>query len=158
MALAVSKCQPILLSSMHTYMYLKVFLKWKHCIALLMNSELVPSFAPDLEINQSFIHFLHKGLLGWFFYFDWTLRNIWYFISDNFTKVTLAHINYIHSYLFQNLNSELTFLLWGHSTTTWTEFGHFLTPPGPPAWAVFLPWAWTKTDIFWPPPLLILST
>ena len=64
-----------------------------------MNSELVPSFAPDLEINQSFIHFLHQGLLGWFFYFDWTLRNIWYCISDNFTKVTLVYINYIHSYL-----------------------------------------------------------
>ena len=38
----------------------------------------------------------------------------------------------------------------GHSTTTWTEFFHFLTPP--PAWTVFLPWAWTKTNIFWPPP------
>ena len=34
-----------------------------HCIRI-MNSELVPSFAPDLEINQSFIHFLHQGLLG----------------------------------------------------------------------------------------------
>ena len=87
------------MSSIHTYMYLKVFLKWKYCIALLMNSELVPSFAPDLEINQSFIHFLHQGLLGWFFYFDWTLRNIWYCISDNFTKVTLAYINYIHAFL-----------------------------------------------------------
>ena len=25
-------------------------------------------------------------------------------------------------------------------------------PPNP-AWTVFIPWAWTKTDIFWPPPL-----
>ena len=33
----------------------------------------------------------------------------------------------------------------GHSTTTWTEFCH-------PAWTVFIPWAWTKTYIFWPPP------
>ena len=24
--------------------------------------------------------------------------------------------------------------------------------PPPPAWTVFIPWAWTKTDIFWPPP------
>ena len=39
----------------------------------------------------------------------------------------------------------------GHSTTMWTEFCHFLTPP-PPAWTVFIPWARTKTDIFWPPP------
>ena len=93
-------------------MYLMVFLKWKHCITLLMNYELVPSFPSDLEINQSFIHFLHQGLLGWFFYFDWTLRNIWYCISDNFTKVTLAYINYIlTTFLFENLNSELTFLL-----------------------------------------------
>ena len=68
--------------------------------ALLMNSELVPSFAPDLEINQSFtIHSLHQGLIGWFFYFDWTLRNIWYCISDNFTKVTLAYNNYIFTFL-----------------------------------------------------------
>ena len=22
----------------------------------------------------------------------------------------------------------------------------------PPVWTVFIPWAWTKTDIFWPPP------
>ena len=33
---------------------------------------------------------------------------------------------------------------------------HFLTPPT--AWTVFIPWAWTKTNIFWPPPPLILST
>ena len=26
----------------------------------------------------------------------------------------------------------------------------FLTPPH--AWTFFTPWAWTKTDIFWPPP------
>ena len=46
----------------------------------------------------------------------------------------------------------------GHSTTTWTEFCHFLPPP-PPAWTVFIPWAWTKADIFVPlPPPLILST
>ena len=45
----------------------------------------------------------------------------------------------------------------GHSTTTWTELCHFLPPPIP-AWTVFIPWAWTKTDIFWPPPPLILST
>ena len=26
-------------------------------------------------------------------------------------------------------------------------------PSGPlPAWTVFIPWAWTKRDIFWPPP------
>ena len=31
----------------------------------------------------------------------------------------------------------LTLLLRGHSTTTWTEFCHFLTPP--PAWTVFIP-------------------
>ena len=24
-------------------------------------------------------------------------------------------------------------------------------PPFPPAWTVFIPWAWTKTDIIWPP-------
>ena len=30
--------------------------------------------------------------------------------------------------------------------------------PPPPAWTVFIPWAWTKTDIVWPPPTLILST
>ena len=38
----------------------------------------------------------------------------------------------------------------------WTEFCHFL--PHPPAWTVFIPWAWTKTDIscprsYWMPPL-----
>ena len=38
----------------------------------------------------------------------------------------------------------------GHSTTTWTAFCHFLTPPL--AWTVFIPWAWTKTDTFWAPP------
>ena len=27
----------------------------------------------------------------------------------------------------------------------------FFDPP-PPAWTVFIPWAWAKTDIFWPPP------
>jgi hypothetical protein len=30
--------------------------------------------------------------------------------------------------------------------------------PSPPAWTVFIPLAWTKTDIFWPPSPLILST
>ena len=29
----------------------------------------------------------------------------------------------------------------------------FFDPP-PPAWTVFMPWAWTKTDIFWPPHLV----
>ena len=24
--------------------------------------------------------------------------------------------------------------------------------PSPPAWTVFIPWEWTRTDIFWPPP------
>ena len=37
----------------------------------------------------------------------------------------------------------------GHSTTTWTEFCHILTPTPLPAWTVFIPWTnWTKTDIF----------
>ena len=37
----------------------------------------------------------------------------------------------------------------GHSITTWTKFLPFLTPyPTPPAWTVFISWAWTKTDIF----------
>ena len=27
--------------------------------------------------------------------------------------------------------------------------------PLSPAWTVFIPWAWTKTDIFWPPPLIL---
>jgi hypothetical protein len=40
----------------------------------------------------------------------------------------------------------------GHSTTTGTEFSNFWSLPPPPAWTVFMPWAWTKTDIFWPPP------
>ena len=40
----------------------------------------------------------------------------------------------------------------GHSTTTWTKFCPFLTPSPPCAWTVFIPWAWTKTDIFWPLP------
>ena len=41
------------------------------------------------------------------------------------------------------------FELRGHSTTTWTEFCHFLKHF---AWTVFIPWALTKTDIFWPLP------
>ena len=63
--------------------------------------------------------------------------------------------------LFETLEKQnvFNFQLRGHSTTTWTEFFHFLTPH-PPAWTVFIPWAWTKTDIFWPPApsALILST
>ena len=44
-------------------------------------------------------------------------------------------------------------VLRGHSTTTWTEFCYFLTPP---EWTVFIPWAWTKIDIFYPlPPHLV---
>ena len=45
----------------------------------------------------------------------------------------------------------------GHLTTTWTDFCHLLTPH-PPTWTVFITWAWTKADIFWSPPPLILST
>ena len=33
---------------------------------------------------------------------------------------------------------DILFLLGGHSTTTWTEFCHFL-PPLPLAWTVFIP-------------------
>ena len=52
-----------------------------------------------------------------------------------------------------NILIESYFFL-GHSTTTWTEFCHFLTPPL--LWTVFIPWAWTKTEIFWPlPPHLV---
>ena len=32
----------------------------------------------------------------------------------------------------------------------------FFDPP-PSEWVVFTSWAWTKTDIFWPPPPLIMS-
>ena len=39
-------------------------------------------------------------------------------------------------------------ILRGHSTTTWTEFCHFLTPP---AWKFFIPSTWTKTYIFLTP-------
>ena len=28
----------------------------------------------------------------------------------------------------------------------------FFDPPPTPVWTVFIPWAWTKTDIFWHPP------
>ena len=28
----------------------------------------------------------------------------------------------------------------------------FFAPPPPPAWTVFTPCPWTKSDIFWPPP------
>ena len=34
----------------------------------------------------------------------------------------------------------------GHSTTTWTEYCHFLMPPLP-AWTVFIPSAWKKHTI-----------
>jgi hypothetical protein len=34
----------------------------------------------------------------------------------------------------------------------WTEFW----PPPPPGWTIFIPWAWTKTGIFWSlPPHLV---
>ena len=32
-----------------------------------------------------------------------------------------------------------SYFLRGHSTTTWTKFCHFLTPPPLPAWTVFIP-------------------
>ena len=41
----------------------------------------------------------------------------------------------------------------GHLATTWTEFCHCLTPL-PPAWTVFIPWAWTKQSFFDPRTLL----
>ena len=36
----------------------------------------------------------------------------------------------------------------GHSTTTWTEFCHFLTPP--PLRGLFMPWAWKKQTFLTP--------
>ena len=44
---------------------------------------------------------------------------------------------------------RLFMYLGGHSTTTWTWI--FLTPPL--AWTVFIPWSWTKTNIFYLLPL-----
>ena len=46
------------------------------------------------------------------------------------------------------------FVVRGHSTTTWTEFCHFLNPPSP-AWTVFMPWALTKKKIFFDPHVVI---
>ena len=45
----------------------------------------------------------------------------------------------------------------GHSTTTWTEFCHFLTLP-PPCVDSFHTLSVDKNRHFWPPPPLILST
>ena len=50
---------------------------------------------------------------------------------------------------------HMKYFVRGHSTTTWTEFYDFFSPP-PPAWTVFIPLAWTKTDILDPlPPHLV---
>ena len=35
------------------------------------------------------------------------------------------------------------------------NFAIFSPSPSTSAWTVFTPWAWTKTDIFWPPPHLV---
>ena len=65
----------------------------------------------------------------------------------------LVWLNCLVSCKSQLWHDEVSFLadIRGHSATTWTEFCHFLNPPSP-AWTVFMPWALTKTDIFWPPP------
>ena len=59
-----------------------------------------------------------------------------------------SHSHWLQNTLPYQISKHIYFR--GHSTTTWIEFCHFLTPP--PAWTVFIPWAWTKTDIFWPHP------
>ena len=44
----------------------------------------------------------------------------------------------------------------GHSTTTWTEFCLFLSPPPPPAWTVLYPERGQKQTFFEPlPPHLV---
>ena len=57
----------------------------------------------------------------------------------------------------QILNLKLTTVYIVYSNYFWSiqqlrgqNFAIFC--PTPPAWSVFIPWAWTKTDIFWPPP------
>ena len=53
--------------------------------------------------------------------------------------------------------SRFEFQVW-HSIY-WGAFNNYIRGqnfaiflPSPPAWTVFILWAWTKTDIFWPPP------
>ena len=44
------------------------------------------------------------------------------------------------------------FVAWGAFNNYMDRISPFLTHPL--LWTVFIPWAWTKTDIFWPPPLV----
>ena len=61
-------------------------------------------------------------------------------------------------YVVRNKQDDSCYKTWelqrGHSTITWTELCHFLTPHSHPlpAWTVFIPWAWTNTNFFDPLP------
>ena len=65
---------------------------------------------------------------------------------SNFTMVTILGKGFAQAQMHTNhsMSAEGTSAvmyaraLGGHSTTTWTEFCRFLTPP-PPAWTVFTP-------------------
>ena len=57
-----------------------------------------------------------------------------------------------------SLKIEVRRCIRGHSTTTWTEFCHFLTPPSPPCVDSFDTLSVDKNGHFLTPSPLILTT
>ena len=70
----------------------------------------------------------------------------------------LQIVRYVN-YGFRNIynSGRLSLQIRGHSTTTWTEFCHFLTPP-PPCGQFLYPEHGQKQTFFHPTPTPILST
>ena len=109
--------------------------KWNYCVP----SSFDVSKTNKLSYNLYFYNFerAEKCVANYFFQkVSWNLT-----ILQN----TYKDCWHIYASLVKHSNEVR-----GHSSTTWTKFCRFLTPP-PLAWIVFIPWVWTKTGIFWSP-------